>query len=261
MFERFTENARQIVVGAQEEARAQRHNYIGTEHLLLGLLRDRDDTPAQVLGAYGVTLERARAQIAAIVGPGEEATHGQIPFTPRGKKVLELALRESLARGANEIRPEHILRGLLREQGGIAERVLADLGALDAVRAELEISPDVVTGDERDDERRPRRPSRWERAHLMWRPEGVELRVPLAFADGRLAALANDPAWSAPPLAGLAREIWRGWLAVRSPTLLDDADPHELRAAIDGLIARAEDGGGHHDRAADFMRALREPPR
>ncbi len=257
MFERFTESARQIVVGAQEEARLQHHNYIGTEHLLLALLRDPDDVPAQVLGRHGVTPEAARFAVRAIVHPGDGPTHGQIPFTPRGKKVLELALRESLSHGSNEIRPEHILRGLLREHGGVAASALAAMGALDGVLAELEITP--IEGDEPGEQRWQRRPpGRWERAHLMWRPEGIELRVPVAFADGQLAAVANDPAWEAPPLAGLGREIWRGWIAVRSPTLLDDADPRDLRAAIDGLIARAQDGGELRERVDAYLRALRE---
>ena len=97
MFERFTERARQVVVLAQEEARTLKHNYIGTEHILLGLLREEEGLAARVLESLDITTERVRSQVVRIVGSGEEVTSGQIPFTPRAKKVLELALREALA--------------------------------------------------------------------------------------------------------------------------------------------------------------------
>ena len=97
MFERFTERARQVVVLAQEEARILKHNYIGTEHILLGLLREEEGLAARVLESLDITVERVRAQVVRIVGSGEEVTSGQIPFTPRAKKVLELALREALS--------------------------------------------------------------------------------------------------------------------------------------------------------------------
>src|ERR1041385_9197593 len=109
MFERFTERARQVVVLAQEEARTLKHNYIGTEHILLGLLREEEGLAARVLESLDITVERVRAQVVRIVGSGEEVTSGQIPFTPRAKKVLELALREVLSLGHNYIGPEHIL--------------------------------------------------------------------------------------------------------------------------------------------------------
>ena len=96
MFERFTERARQVVVLAQEEARTLKHNYIGTEHILLGLLREEEGLAARVLESLDITVERVRSQVVRIVGSGEEVTAGQIPFTPRAKKVLELALREAL---------------------------------------------------------------------------------------------------------------------------------------------------------------------
>ena len=115
MFERFTERARQVVVLAQEEARTLKHNYIGTEHILLGLLREEEGLAARVLESLDITVERVRAQVVRIVGSGEEVTSGQIPFTPRAKKVLELALREALSLGHNYIGTEHILLGLVRE--------------------------------------------------------------------------------------------------------------------------------------------------
>ena len=118
MFERFTERARQVVVLAQDEARALKHNYIGTEHILLGLLREEEGLAARVLESLDITVEEVRAQVARIVGQGDEVTTGQIPFTPRAKKVLELALREALSLGHNYIGTEHILLGLVRENEG-----------------------------------------------------------------------------------------------------------------------------------------------
>jgi len=129
MFERFTERARQVVVLAQEEARTLKHNYIGTEHILLGLLREEEGLAARVLESLDITVERVRSQVVRIVGSGEEVTAGQIPFTPRAKKVLELALREALSLGHNYIGTEHILLGLVRENEGVAARILLDFDA------------------------------------------------------------------------------------------------------------------------------------
>src|SRR5712692_3435299 len=138
MFERFTERARQVVVLAQDEARALKHNYIGTEHILLGLLREDEGLAARVLESLDITVEEVRAQVARIVGQGDEVTTGQIPFTPRAKKVLELSLREAMALGHNYIATEHILLGLLRENEGVAVRILLDLG-VDAEKIRHEI--------------------------------------------------------------------------------------------------------------------------
>jgi hypothetical protein len=128
MFERFTERARHVVVLAQEEARMLKHNYIGTEHLLLGLLREKEGLAARALESAGVSLERVRAEIVGIVGSGEEVTTGQIPFTPRAKNVMELGLREALSLGHNYIGTEHLLLGLAREGDGVAVRILGELG-------------------------------------------------------------------------------------------------------------------------------------
>ncbi len=129
MFEKFTDRARQVVVLAQEEARSLKHNYIGTEHILLGLLREEEGLAARVLESLDITVVRVRAQVVRIVGSGEEVTSGQIPFTPRAKKVLELALREALSLGHNYIGTEHILLGLVRENEGVAARILLDFDA------------------------------------------------------------------------------------------------------------------------------------
>jgi ATP-dependent Clp protease ATP-binding subunit ClpC len=138
VFERFTEQARRVVVLAQDEARALEHNYIGTEHILLGLLRMNEGLAARALESLEVTVEEVRAQVALIVGQGDEVTAGQIPFTPRAKKVLDLALREALSLGHDYIGPEHILLGLVRENQGLAARILLDLGA-DAEKVREEI--------------------------------------------------------------------------------------------------------------------------
>ncbi len=131
MFERFSERARQVVVLAQDEARSLKHNYIGTEHLLLGLFREEEGIAARALESLGLTLEEVRAQVARIVGEGDEVAGGQIPFTPRAKKVLELSMREALSLGHNFIGTEHILLGVARENEGVAARILLDLGADD----------------------------------------------------------------------------------------------------------------------------------
>jgi len=138
VFERFTERARQVVVLAQDETRTLKHNYIGTEHLLLGLLREEEGLAARVLASLEVTLEEVRRRVEELVGVGEEVTTGQIPFTPRAKKVLELALREALSIGHNYIGTEHILLGLVRENDGVAAAILLDLG-LDAERVRGEV--------------------------------------------------------------------------------------------------------------------------
>jgi ATP-dependent Clp protease ATP-binding subunit ClpC len=126
VFERFTERARQVVVLAQDEARALKHNYIGTEHILLGLLREEEGLAARVLEGFDVTVEEVRGKIARVIGQGDEPPTGQIAFTPRAKKVLELSLKEALALGHNYIGTEHILLGLARENRGVAARILLD---------------------------------------------------------------------------------------------------------------------------------------
>jgi ATP-dependent Clp protease ATP-binding subunit ClpA len=138
VFERFTERARQVVVLAQGEARSLKHGFIGTEHLLLGLLREEEGLAARVLASLEVPYEEVRLRVEEIVGVGEEVTTGQIPFTPRAKKVLELALREALSIGHNYIGTEHILLGLVREGSGVASTILGDLG-LDAERVRGEV--------------------------------------------------------------------------------------------------------------------------
>ena len=129
MFERFTDRARRVVVLAQEEARVLHHNYIGTEHILLGLIGEGEGVAAKALESLGISLEAVRQHVGEITGQGQQAPSGHIPFTPRAKKVLELSLREAEGLGHNYIGTEHILLGLIREGSGVAGQVLVNLGA------------------------------------------------------------------------------------------------------------------------------------
>ena len=196
MFERFTEQARQVVVLAQDEARTLRHNYIGTEHLLLGLLRFESGVAADALAALGVSLEPVQAQVSRIIGHGDELGTGQIPFTPRSKRVLELALKESQALRHGSIDAEHILLGLARENEGVASRILDDLGAdADRVRAavfaELQLDPG---------------PDYEERMRLAARAGGFPVRMPEGDR-ARVVAAAFLPG-----LLALGLGILIGWL-------------------------------------------------
>src|SRR6266536_2406755 len=138
MFERFTDRARNVVVLAQDEARLLNHNYIGTEHILLGLIHEGEGVAAKALDLLGISLEAVRQQVEEIIGRGQQAPSGHIPFTPRAKKVLELSLREALQLGHNYIGTEHILLGLIREGEGVAAQVLVKLGAdLSRVRQQV----------------------------------------------------------------------------------------------------------------------------
>ena len=137
LFERFTERARQVVVHSQEEARTLKHDHIGTEHLLLGLLREQDGLAAGVLETLGITLEQARGEVVRVVGVGEEESPRQMPFTPDAKRVLELALRESLPLGHDYIGTEHVLLALVSLDEGPSVQILDDLGVkAEAVRTE-----------------------------------------------------------------------------------------------------------------------------
>jgi ATP-dependent Clp protease ATP-binding subunit ClpA len=149
VFERFTERARQVVVFAQDEARSLKHNYIGTEHLLLGLLREEEGIGGRVLESFGIAIEAVRGEVARIIGEGDEVTSGEIPFTPRAKKVLELSMREALSLGHNYIGTEHILLGLARENEGVAGQILTDQGvtARDVAAKTIEL----IGGAETDD--------------------------------------------------------------------------------------------------------------
>src|SRR6218665_3079670 len=138
MFERFTDRARRVVVLAQEEAKLLKHNYIGTEHILLGLIHEGEGVAARALEALSISLESVREQVQDIIGQGQQQPSGHIPFRPRAKKVLELSLREALQLGHTYIGTEHILLGLIREGEGVAAQVLVKLGAdLNRVRQQV----------------------------------------------------------------------------------------------------------------------------
>jgi ATP-dependent Clp protease ATP-binding subunit ClpC len=145
MFERFTDRARKVIVLSQEEARGLGHNWIGTEHILLGLLREGDGVAAKALQAMGIGMDLARQRVEEIIGRGPQpAPSGHIPFTPRAKKVLELSLREAHQLGHNYIGTEHILLGLIREGDGVAAQVLMAQG-VDLNRARLQVI-ELLTG-------------------------------------------------------------------------------------------------------------------
>src|SRR5271154_7538917 len=129
MFERFTDRARRVVVLAQEEARMLHQGHIGTEHILLGLIREGEGVAAKALESLGISLEAVRQHVGEIIGQDQQEPSGHIPFTPRAKNVLELSLREALQLGHNYIGTEHILLGLIREGEGVAAQVLVKLGA------------------------------------------------------------------------------------------------------------------------------------
>ena len=177
MFERFTDRARRVVVLAQEEARMLNHNYIGTEHILLGLIHEGDGVAARTLESLEISLDAVRQQVEEIIGQGQQAPSGHIPFTPRAKKVLELSLREALQLGHNYIGTEHILLGLIREGDGVAAQVLVKLGAeLNRVRLQV---IELISGQQPQPGRRPPR-------------EGApvaEVQARLDVVEGRLAAV------------------------------------------------------------------------
>jgi ATP-dependent Clp protease ATP-binding subunit ClpC len=148
MFERFTDRARRVVVLAQDEARRLNHDYIGTEHILLGLIHEGEGVAAKALESLGISLNAVRQEVEQIIGRGQQAHSGHIPFTPRAKKVMELSLRESLQLGHNYIGTEHILLGLIREGDGVAAKVLVKLGAdLNRVRQQV---IELISGQQPD---------------------------------------------------------------------------------------------------------------
>ena len=230
MFERFTNQSRRVVVLAQEEARMLNHNYIGTEHLLLGLLHEGSGTAATALTSAGITLEAARAEVETIIGEGTQAPTGHIPFTSRAKKCLELSLREALQLTDNYIGTGHLLLGLIRKGDGVGVQVLerlgADLGQLrDRVTAELENDPEAA---EDPDETAIVRPSR-QREPLRRLLDTIDNR--LSSIEGHLGITGAEP--TARPAGGgspVAAEIGRlNAEVIRLKALLreHDIDPGE----------------------------------
>ena len=210
MFERFTDRARRVVVLAQEEARMLSHGYIGTEHLLLGLIHEGGGASGAALESLSITLDDARAQVVSIVPRGQEPLSGHIPFTPRAKKILELSLRESLDLGHSSIGPEHILLGVAREGQGVANQVLATLGA-DGPRVRAEVMRFLQQG-EGEGEAEAEAEAEAEEERIVRLPPDVRLvGSPAQLAqvmrrldriDGRLAAIERHLGIAARPTAG-----------------------------------------------------------
>jgi len=195
MFERFSDRARRAVVRAQEEARLLNHDYIGTEHMLLGLLAERGSAAARALDSLNVTLEAAREQVREIVGEGsqEQGQRGHIPFTPRAKKVLELSLREALNLRSEIIGTEHLLLGLIDEGDGVGAQILDRLGAPAETVRERVVE---LAKTEPDPETEPAggsagpAPSAWQARPVRVRMESIgEIRDLLKSIDRRLSAI------------------------------------------------------------------------
>jgi phage shock protein PspC (stress-responsive transcriptional regulator) len=227
MFERFTDRARRVVVLAQEEARLLNHNYIGTEHILLGLIHEGEGVAANALESLGISLEAVRAEVEGTIGRGTEPPDAHIPFTPRAKKVLELSLREAMTLGHNYIGTEHILLGLIREGEGVAAQVLIKLGAdLERVRQQvIQVLSGYVGGSL--GEQAPPGPLRISRqavtAGIAGGP-GVYLDEPAELV--RVVPLAREVfQGQGLRIVLVSLEIWSGWLDLRYAVLSGDEPP------------------------------------
>jgi ATP-dependent Clp protease ATP-binding subunit ClpC len=219
MFERFTDRARRVVILAQEEARVLSHDYIGTEHILLGLIGEGEGVAVRALESLGISFEVVRQQVEEIIGEGEHAPVGHIPFTPRAKRVLELSLRESLQLGHNYIGTEHILLGLIREGEGVAARVLVTLGAdLNRVRQQVIQLHDGLRGAEREG---------WATA-VPERGPPPEIAARLDAIDSRLSAV-EQRAGTGPDTTELDQQIEQ---AQRGRHAAIDAQEYERAASL-----------------------------
>ena len=224
MFERFTDRARRVVVLAQEESRLLNHNYIGTEHLLLGLLHEGEGVAAKALEELGISLDAVRQRVEDMIGQGSSApVEGHIPFTPRAKKVLELALREGLQLGHNYIGTEHILLGLVREGEGVAAQVLVQMGAdLDRVRHAVIQLLSGYGGQS------PEAGGVYATEELRVEPLGRRLR--LRVMGGRITISIDDPANSDLPELDLV---------VRNPDLTPE-DSRAIYATVRSLVRQLD---------------------
>ena len=258
MFERFTDRARRVVVLAQEEARMLNHNYIGTEHILLGLIHEGEGVAAKALESLGISLEGVRQQVEEIIGRGDQAPTGHIPFTPRAKKVLELSLREALGLSHNYIGTEHILLGLIREGEGVAAQVLVKLGgSLDRVRQQvIQLLADA---------------SQLQAEQVAGMPTRITQQQAMAMVAGGPGAYQEQEPPELVRVVPLAREVlrgfgirmvlislevWTGWLDLRYALLPDQpptsAPMHDIAvewqvtdaAGTGYALAGAASGGG-----------------
>jgi Clp amino terminal domain, pathogenicity island component len=212
MFERFTDRARRVIVLAQEEARLLDHDYIGTEHILLGLIREREGVAAQALESLGISLEAVRAEVEQVIGRGQTTPGPQIPFTPRSKKVLELSLREARSLGHDYIGTEHILLGLIREGEDVAAQVLVKLGAeLSRVRQQV---IELLSGEPVEQVAVGRRVVREPRPTVVGGPGVFREREPPELV--RVVPLAREAvSRRGYRLVLISLEIWSGWLDLR----------------------------------------------
>jgi hypothetical protein len=239
MFERFTDRARRVVVLAQEEARHLNHNYIGTEHILLGLIHEGDGVAARSLEALDISLEAVRTQVQEIVGHGDEAPTGHIPFTPRAKKVLELSLREAMSLGHNYIGTEHILLGLIREGGGVAAQVLVkEGGSLDRVRQQViqllagyagGTQPEQIAG-------MSTRITQQQAAAMVAGGPGIYSEEPAELV--RVVPLAREIYRGQDfRVVLISLEVWSGWLDLRYVLLPEEPHGPPLLPSLDWRIA------------------------
>jgi len=248
MFERFTDRARRVVVLAQEEAKMLNHNYIGTEHILLGLIHEGEGVAARALESLGISLEAVRSEVVEIVGHGEEAPTGHIPFTPRAKKVLELSLREALGLGHNYIGTEHILLGLIREGEGVAAQVLIELGgSLDRVRQQ--VNQILANASQLQAEQVGGMQSRISQQQAMamvaggpgvYQDEPAELVrvVPVAREVHREAGMR---------VVLISLEIWSGWIDLRFAMLPGSSSGGRLQWLLDWQVG--DDAGTTYEKA------------
>ena len=212
MFERFTDRARRVVVLAQEESQRLSHNYIGTEHLLLGLLAEQEGVAARALESLNVTLEAAREQVLVIIGPGQQHPSGHIPFTPRAKKILELSLREALTTGSEVIDTRHLLLGLIDEGDGVGAQILQRLGATtQAVREAVTTLADSEPAAEATEAPGPQPRAVSMARQLRIRVDALdEVKDLLAGIDRRLSAIERhlgiDAGQEEPPAAAAEAE-------------------------------------------------------
>jgi Clp amino terminal domain, pathogenicity island component len=248
MFERFTDRARRVVVLAQEEARLLNHNYIGTEHLLLGLIHEREGVAARALTGLGISLETIRVEVEQIIGRGQTAPTGHIPFTPRSKKVLELSLREALQLGHNYIGTEHILLGLVREGEGVGAQVLVKLGgSLDRVRQQvIHVLADAGPAAEQVlPQGQVRLSQEAVTAMVAGGPGAYQEQAPPELV--RVVPLAREVFRGAGVRVVLiSLEIWSGWLDLRYALLpVDPQGPQgtQLEVAVDFDWRVSDDAG------------------
>ena len=240
MFERFTDRARRVVVLAQEEARLLNHDYIGTEHILLGLIQEGDGVAARALQSLGISLDAVRARVEDIIGRGDEQSPSHIPFTPRAKKVLELSLREALQLGHNYIGTEHILLGLIREGEGVAAQVLVELGGdLERVRQEVKRilgTAGPVPGEQAGRSGQP------PMAMVAGGPGAYQELAPAELV--RVVPLAREVArHRGYRLVLVALEIWSGWIDLRYALLPEDPPTAPPMPEVD-LDWRVTDAAG-----------------